>query len=136
MVHLQPTVSLTYPPTIGPRTGPTKGLIKKIATPTTCSKPGFQTYELARSTTWEFTSVIVPAPRVAGGEAAIPERNRRTKNPPIFCTRATPIWRMIKTAMKGMYKLFRPYSSDNGAAKSGPAAVISNVYSKETCRNQ
>lgn len=30
------------------------------------------------------TSMIVPAPRVAGGEAATPDRSRRTKNPAIF----------------------------------------------------
>jgi hypothetical protein len=32
----------------------------------------------------EYTSVMVPAPRVAGGEQATPERNRRARNPPIF----------------------------------------------------
>jgi hypothetical protein len=74
------------------------------------------------------TSVIVPAPRVAGGEAATPERNLRTRRPPIFCTRATPIWRRTKTTINGIYNLLRPYSSDKGAAKSGPAAIISLVH--------
>lgn len=69
--------------------------------------------------------MIVPAPSVAGGEAATPDKKRRTNSPPIFCTRATPIWRIMNTAMKGIYSLFRPYSSDNGAANKGPVALIS-----------
>jgi hypothetical protein len=43
----------------------------------------------------------------------------------MFWTLATPTWSKINTAMNGIYKAFRPYSSESGAAKRGPVAVIS-----------
>src|SRR6187402_1787291 len=107
--HLQPTVMVINPPTIGPRTGPIKGAVAKmdIARPRWAGKK---------------RSAISPPELVREDAPKVPARNLNTKSDAMELQPAEAPTKATISACVVMKMIRRPYSSDKGAHKAGPTA--------------